>query len=139
MKYLVVLCSGLLFGFGLALSGMMDPRRVQGFLDVTGTWDPTLAFVMGGALLVTVPASRYVLRLPMPLMALKFSIPKRGDIDKNLVLGAVLFGVGWGLAGLCPGPALAGLISLKTESLVFAGSLLVGMIFQRVTLSKAGS
>lgn len=109
MQNLVALLSGLMFGLGLGLSQMIDPQRVLGFLDVAGDWDPSLIFVLGGAVGVTVVAFRLVLRRSQPLFAEGFRLPTRTDIDRPLVLGAVLFGLGWGLGGYCPGPAIAAL------------------------------
>ena len=125
------LSAGLLFGLGLAVSGMMDPQKVLGFLDVTGEWNPALAFVLGGA--VSVSALGYALarRLPRPILAARFRIPDRRDIDLRLVAGAVTFGVGWGLAGFCPGPALASLALLLPGGFAFVGAMLVGMALAR--------
>jgi uncharacterized membrane protein YedE/YeeE len=100
---------GVLFGLGLAISGMTNPAKVIGFLDVAGAWDATLAFVMGGGLLVNAIAYRLTVRREAPLFAAAFQLPARRDIDAPLLAGSALFGVGWGLGGLCPGPALASL------------------------------
>lgn len=119
--------SGMLFGFGLSLSGMLDPARVRGFLDITGNWDPGLAFVLGGA--VTVAALGVILskRMQRPLLAASFSVPEVTQIDFKLIAGSVLFGIGWGLVGLCPGPAVA-LLSMPTPiTIVFVVAMLVGM------------
>jgi uncharacterized membrane protein YedE/YeeE len=134
---LAALAAGLLFGLGLGVSEMLTPARVLGFLDVTGLWDPTLAFVMGGALLVTFPAFRLAGRMQQPLFEGKFVLPTRKDIDAKLVQGAVLFGIGWGLAGLCPGPAVTGLASLNTEVLLFFVAMLAGMALHKQLLEKA--
>ncbi len=123
--------AGLLFGAGLVLSGMIYPARVLGFLDVAGAWDPTLAFVMIGALAVTSLGYRLVLRRKRPLFADGFAMPIRGDIDGNLIGGAAIFGVGWGLGGYCPGPALAALTQGAVETLVFVLAMLAGMILAR--------
>lgn len=125
--------AGLVFGLGLAVSRMVDPARVLGFLDVAGEWDPTLAFVMAGALAVTLPAFRLLPRRSRPWFGHRFQLPTRRDIDARLVSGAVLFGIGWGLAGLCPGPALAALASGIPEILGFvvamaAGNALAGRV-----------
>lgn len=101
--------SGLLFGAGLVVSGMVNPLRVLGFLDITGTWDPTLAFVMGGALLVSGPAYHLARGGGKPLSATTFQLPTAMAVDRRLLIGAALFGAGWGIAGYCPGPAMAGL------------------------------
>lgn len=131
---IAALVSGLLFGAGLVISGMVDPLRVLGFLDVTGTWDPTLAFVMGGALLVTLPTFQALGRLTKPLFAEKFALPTRRDIDARLVGGAALFGVGWGLVGLCPGPALVVLSTLQAPAFLFVGCMLAGMLLYQFTM-----
>ncbi len=131
MKMLVALFTGTLFGVGLSVSGMVNPDKILGFLDVAGDWDPTLAFVMGGALLVTGPAIPVILRQPRPLLAVKFDLPTRKTLDTRLLGGAALFGVGWGLSGFCPGPAVAALVPALIGGLpavfVFTGSMVVGM------------
>jgi len=111
MQFATALLTGMLFGLGLSISGMINPARVIGFLDVAGRWDPTLVFVMGGALAVTLPAFAFILRRPRPLLDPMFFLPTQRDIDGQLLFGAALFGVGWGLGGFCPGPALAALAS----------------------------
>lgn len=127
MSQLMALLSGLLFGFGLAVSGMIDPARVQGFLDIAGRWDPTLAFVMGGALLVNVPAYWLTRRRAQPLFEPKFYLPTRKDVDARLLIGAAAFGVGWGIAGFCPGPALGSLASGIPRIFGFCLAMLAGM------------
>ncbi len=126
------LVSGLLFGLGLAVSHMVDPAKVLGFLDIAGNWDPSLAFVMGGALLVTVVAFPQVLGRGKPLQAASFVAPVKSAVDRRLVAGAATFGIGWGLVGLCPGPAIASLAFLRLESVVFLVAMVGG-----VALSKA--
>lgn len=121
------LLSGSLFGAGLAISGMMDPSRVRGFLDITGSWDPTLAFVMGGATVVMAIAWLVQRRMQSPLTETKFALPATQLIDRRLISGAVLFGVGWGLAGLCPGPAIASLAVNPLPAAVFVGAMIGGM------------
>jgi uncharacterized membrane protein YedE/YeeE len=118
--------SGALFGAGLTLSGMTDPARVRGFLDVFGRWDPTLAFVMGGAVIVMAVAWRVQSRMARPLFGEKFSLPDRRDFDGRLIAGSALFGVGWGIAGLCPGPALASLALSPLSVLPFVAAMLAG-------------
>lgn len=130
------LLSGILFAFGLALSGMVNPAKVLNFLDVTGNWDPTLAFVMGGALLVTIPAFRFVLKRPRPLFTAKFYLPTRQDIDTRLVVGAAVFGVGWGLAGLCPGPALTAVTTGLLPVLGFVVAMTAGILLHRLLFEK---
>ncbi len=108
LRLLVALIAGALFGFGLSLSGMVDPARVIGFLDVaSGHWDPSLAFVLGGALLVALPGVAIQRRMTRPALDAQFHLPTNTVIDRPLVLGAAIFGAGWGLAGFCPGPAVA--------------------------------
>jgi uncharacterized membrane protein YedE/YeeE len=133
MQWIVSLAAGLLFGLGLGVAQMTNPLKVQGFLDVTGAWDPSLAFVMGGAVSVTLIAFRLVLRRPAPLWAARFHLPTLTAIDKRLVLGASLFGVGWGLSGYCPGPALATLLSGNTEVWLFVPAMLVGGLLERLS------
>jgi uncharacterized membrane protein YedE/YeeE len=127
---LPALVSGALFGAGLAVSQMVDPGKVLGFLDVagiaTGAWDPSLAFVMIGALAVTAPGYWLTLRRQAPLAAPQFQLPTRKDIDARLVGGAAVFGIGWGLAGYCPGPALAALTFGRLETAVFVAAMLAG-------------
>lgn len=119
--------SGALFGAGVTLSGMTDPARVRGFLDVFGRWDPTLAFVMAGAVIVMAIAWRIQSRMTRPMLGEKFSLPDRRDFDGRLIAGSALFGVGWGIAGLCPGPALASLAQSPLSVLPFLAAMLAGM------------
>jgi uncharacterized membrane protein YedE/YeeE len=126
------LVSGVLFGAGLALSGMTDPARVRGFLDIAGAWDPTLAFVMGGALAVMAVAWRLAKRMGHPWFAATFAIPDRTDITPRLVGGAALFGIGWGLAGICPGPAIATLAFAPAAILPFLFAMVAGMALARL-------
>lgn len=128
MKRLAAFLTGLLFGLGLILSGMTDPGRVQDFLDPAGRWDATLAFVMGGAVLVTLPAFALIRRARKPLLVAHFGWPSATVIDRDLIGGAALFGIGWGLAGLCPGPALVNLATGHGGTLVFCLSMIAGML-----------
>ncbi|MGN3975536.1 DUF6691 family protein [Tsuneonella sp. SYSU-LHT278] len=128
------LLAGTLFGSGLALGGMTDPARVRGFLDIFGDWDPTLAFVMAGAVLVMAAAWRIQKRLGRPLLADAFALPERSDVTAPLVMGAAVFGIGWGIAGLCPGPALAVLSVAPLKALWFVGAMLAGMVLHKVAL-----
>lgn len=128
MRILTALISGTLFGLGLAVSGMMNPQKVIGFLDVAGAWDPTLAFVMGGALLVTIPAFRLILGRPRPVLADGFSLPTNSSLDARLIGGSALFGVGWGLSGFCPGPAVAALVTGLTPVFAFVAAMMAGMV-----------
>lgn len=122
------LVSGALFGIGLTVSRMIDPSRVIGFLDVAGVWDPTLAFVMAGALAVFIPAFAFIRKREKTLTGLPMDLPGTKDIDKPLVVGAVLFGIGWGLGGFCPGPGIAALAFGLTKPMVFVGAMIVGMV-----------
>ena len=130
-RILVALLAGALFGVGLAVSGMMNPQKVTGFLDFAGDWDPTLVFVMGGAVLVTIPAFRLVLRRQRPVLADGFALPGKSALDARLLGGAALFGVGWGLSGFCPGPAVAALVPALAAGLpavlVFFAAMISGM------------
>jgi uncharacterized membrane protein YedE/YeeE len=127
MKTVTALASGLIFGLGLAMSGMLDPARVLGFLDFAGAWDPSLAFVLGGAVFVSIAGTRLAGRMPRPALAAKFDIPASRRIDGRLIAGSALFGTGWGLAGFCPGPALATVPLGVPMALVFVTAMLVGM------------
>ena len=117
--------AGFLFGAGLTVSQMVNPSKVIAFLDITGEWDPSLAFVMGGALLVTFIGYRFILRSTTPLFENSFRLPTRKDIDAPLLYGSALFGIGWGVAGLCPGPALASLSFAGLNGLIFGATMLV--------------
>ena len=133
------LASGILFGAGLAIGGMTDPTRVKGFLDILGQWDPTLAFVMAGAVAVAAVAWQIRQRMERPLFGPLFAVPSRRDIDPPLVMGSVLFGVGWGIAGLCPGPAVAALALRPLAILPFIGAMLAGMMVHRLLLEPPSS
>lgn len=130
-----VLC-GLLFGAGLVISDMVNPARVLAFLDVTGTWDPSLAFVMGGALIPSSIAYAIRRRRTRPAFDSEFHVPANRTIDRPLVAGAVLFGLGWGLVGLCPGPAIASLVTGRWEAILFATAMFVGMFAYRIASSR---
>ena len=126
-RILPPLLSGTLFGAGLTLGGMTNPARVRGFLDLFGDWDPTLAFVMGGAVIVMAIAWRFVPRMAHPLFAEKFALPTRTDLTPKLIGGSALFGMGWGIAGLCPGPGIAALVIQPSSAAIFVISMLAGM------------
>ena len=126
------LLAGLIFGAGLALSDMINPARVQDFLDVAGDWDPTLAFVMGAALMPSAVAYLVRRRMNRPLLEGSFSIPESRVVDRPLLLGAALFGIGWGLVGFCPGPALAGLVLGVWQPWLFVFAMLAGMALHRL-------
>lgn len=129
---LAALLSGALFGLGLAMSGMTDPRIVLGFLDVFGDFDPTLMFVLGGAVATTTLLFRFVLRRGSPVLADTFQLSSLKHVDRKLLAGAALFGIGWGIAGYCPGPALAGLGIGSVEALWFIPAMLAGILLHRV-------
>lgn len=137
MKTIAAACAGLLFGFGLLLSGMTNPANVLGFLDMFGDWRPALAFTMGGAILASAPAFFYMRRKRRTIGGEGVELPDRSRIDGRLICGNAIFGVGWGLSGLCPGPALIVLTGGSREALVFAGSLVVGMILARRSRAPA--
>ncbi len=138
-RFFWALLSGALFAVGLVLGGMTQPAKVRGFLDIGGLargisssaqpgyWDPSLAFVMGGALMVTLVAFWLAPRLARPFAAEKFHLPTRNDIDRNLLVGGALFGIGWGLAGYCPGPALASILTGGGDILFFVAAMVIGM------------
>ena len=123
--------AGFLFGIGLWVSGMANPKKVLGFLDIAGDWDASLMFVMGGAVAVTVVAFRLILKRKTPLLEKEFVLPTRKDLDFPLLAGSAVFGIGWGIAGYCPGPALTALSTLSAESIVFVIAMLVGGLLYR--------
>lgn len=119
--------AGVLFGLGLVISGMADPAKVMNFLDLGGTWDPSLAFVMAGAIAVTFAGYRIVFGRGQPLYDSSFHVPAAGTIDRALLFGAAIFGIGWGLAGFCPGPAITSLALFAPGTLVFVAAMAAGM------------
>ena len=137
MQMVMALLAGLVFGLGLIISGMTDPSKVIGFLDVAGKWDPSLAFVMGGAILVGILAFRFAATRQQAILGGPMRLPTARHIDLRLVLGALAFGAGWGLAGYCPGPALASLATGGSKPLIFTIAMLAGMaifeIRERIT------
>ncbi len=133
---LIIVASGVLFGLGLSISEMVNPTRVLGFLNVLGPWDPTLAFVMAGALTVAVPGFQYAKLMHKPFLAVSFSVPTKKDLDAKLISGAVIFGVGWGLAGMCPGPSLVALNTMQVNVVVFVAAMLAGIIAHDRIFSK---
>ena len=128
MQLLAALVAGLIFGLGLILSGMTDPSKVIGFLDLAGPWDPSLAFVMGGAVLVGLVAFRIARTRSKTILGGPLRLPEATHIDRRLLLGGLAFGVGWGLAGFCPGPALASLATGGSKALIFTAAMLAGMM-----------
>jgi len=133
MRILMALITGLVFGIGLIVSGMTNPAKVLGFLDLAGRWDPSLALVMAGAILVALPAFRVAARRRQSLLGEPMHLPTATRIDRRLVLGSLAFGAGWGLAGFCPGPALASLATGAVQPLIFCAAMLAGMgIFELI-------
>ena len=135
-KYISILVAGLIFGVGLALSGMTHASKVLGFLDVTGNWDPSLLLVLGGAVAVTVVAFRFILRRSAPVLEEKFNLPVARVIDGPLVVGAAIFGIGWGISGYCPGPGIALLAAPGWETWVFIPAVLLGAFLHKVLTSS---
>lgn len=137
LKSLTSFACGLLFGGGLALSGMTRPQKVLGFLDVSGSWDGSLLFVLGGAVTLAVIAFHFILRRRKPLLADHFALPDATAIDGKLIAGAAIFGLGWGAAGYCPGPAIALLAHPNIEALYFLPSMIAGWWIWRWTAGRA--
>lgn len=136
----VALLAGAIFGIGLSLSGMIDPARVLGFLDIaSGHWDPSLAFVLGGAVAVAVPGVILQRRLTRPLLDTQFHLPRKTQIDQRLFAGSTLFGIGWGLAGFCPGPAISATLMGLPSVLLFVAAMVIGMRFHDRFLSLDAS
>ena len=127
---------GFVFALGLGLSGMTQPQKVIGFLDLFGSWDPSLMFVMVGALVVHFVTYKLIMRRNSPILSPEWHVPTKREITPALIVGAFIFGVGWGLNGFCPGPALASLASLQISSFVFVGSMLVGMVLFKAVDKK---
>ena len=118
---------GLLFGLGLTVSGMTDTAKVIGFLDIFGQWDASLMFVMGAGLAITIPAFYFIAKKSSPVFEAQFCLPTNTSIDSKLIVGAAVFGCGWGLYGFCPGPAIASITTLKPDTLIFMATMLIGM------------
>jgi uncharacterized membrane protein YedE/YeeE len=137
MRLLSAFLVGLIFGVGIAVSGMINPAKVLNFFDVAGTWDPSLIFVMGGALITTFLGYRFVLRRPAPLLEPKFMLPTARDIDARLIGGSAVFGLGWGIAGFCPGAALPALGSGKWEVVAFVAALIAGIRVARIAQARS--
>jgi len=131
---IIALLAGLLFGAGLAASGMNDSNVVQGFLDVSGDWNPALMFVMAAALMVTIPGFQYFLRRK-PILAKSFKLPTLKSIDRQLVTGSIIFGIGWALVGYCPGPAIAALGYLNWEGVIFVLAMLAGAKLRQIQVA----
>ena len=132
MRNISSLICGFLFGLGLAISEMVNPAKVLGFLDVTGNWDPSLIFVMAAGLAVTMLTFRLILKQPRPLFESQFHLPSQSKtIDRQLITGAAIFGIGWGLVGYCPGPAIASLAYGQTETVIFLVAMMAGLYVSR--------
>lgn len=132
MKLVYAVLTGLVFGIGISISGMIDPAKVLNFFDVAGTWDPSLAFVMGGALLVTIFGYRLAWQREAPLFGGRFEVPTSTTIDGKLVGGSALFGIGWGIAGFCPGAAIPALGTGRWEVALFLAAVVVGFFLRRL-------
>ncbi len=142
MRLIILFLIGLVFGVGISIGGMANPAKVVNFFDFAGTWDPSLIFVMAGAVVVTFIGYRFVLKRPAPTMDVKFYLPTRRDIDLPLIAGSAVFGVGWGIAGFCPGGALPALGTGRSEVFIFVGALLAGIFaakFLQSALAKRAS
>lgn len=127
MRFIITYAIGLIFGIGIMISGMANPAKVINFFDIAGTWDPSLIFVMGGALIVAFIGYRIVFRRATPMMDSKFHLPTKTDLDMRLIGGSAIFGVGWGIAGFCPGGALPAIGTGRTEVLIFVVALVAGI------------
>lgn len=136
MRLVVSALAGLLFGIGLVIGGMVNPAKVLNFLDLAGTFDPSLAFVMGGAVAVTFVGYRLAFRRQRPLIAERFHLSQLKEIDSRVIVGPAIFGVGWGLSGFCPGPAVASLPLLAKGTLVFVPAMLIGIGLARFLLAR---
>lgn len=130
--------TGLVFGIGLVVSQMVNPAKVLNFLDVAGSWDPSLALVMVGAIAVTGLGYKLVLKQPAPVFAERFQVPTRQDLDARLLSGAAIFGIGWGLVGLCPGPALTVLGTGRGDAFIFAAAMFAGFFLNRLLAGSGG-
>ena len=128
----LTLLSGLIFGLGLTFSSMTNPAKVIGFLDIFGTWDPSLGFVMGGAIIIASPLLYFFKSRNHLILASQIDLPNKKNIDSSLVLGSLLFGIGWGMVGLCPGPAISSIALLNSFSLLFLGSMIVGFYLSQI-------
>ena len=135
-RLITALIIGAIFGTGLAIAGMLNPTKVVGLLDIFGDWDPSLAFVMGGGVLVNAIGHRFVMKRKAPVQCATFSMPTSTNIDKPLVIGSAIFGVGWGLAGLCPGPVVASLLLNGQAMLPFFGLMIAGLLVGRIVMRR---
>ena len=138
MRFVFAYATGVVFGLGIMISGMANPAKVLNFFDIAGSWDPSLAFVMGGALLVTFFGYRAILKRKAPMMDTTFHLPTARDLDLRLIGGSAVFGVGWGIAGFCPGGALPALGTGRSEVLIFTGALIAGLWLARTLNARMG-
>lgn len=136
MRNILTLLTGAIFGTGISMSGMANPAKVVNFFDIAGTWDPSLAFVMGGAVIVAFIAYRVVLKRPHPIYEPSFDLPQNRKFDPKLLIGAGIFGVGWGIAGFCPGGALPALGTLDPNVIAFVAALIAGMLSTRFVMRR---
>lgn len=133
MKNIISFVAGMIFAVGLVISGMTDPEIVIGFLDIFGSWNYSLGFVMVGAVVVNLILFRYILKRKKPIFENDFSLPNTKIIDKDLVIGSILFGIGWGLVGICPGPAIVNLVTFSMPALIFFAAMIFGMLIYKNT------
>jgi len=135
MRSLITLITGLIFGIGLIMSGMTNPAKVQNFLDLFGKWDPSLAFVMGGAIFIAMPGFWLIQKRQSPFFEKQFYIPIKRELDFRLIVGAAIFGIGWGLGGFCPGPAITSILTGNKGTLLFITTMLIGMVLAKSLIS----
>lgn len=136
MQIFVGLITGIIFSIGLSISGMVNPKKVIGYLDFFGEWDPSLVFVMAGGVMVNLVLFNLILRRKNPLFSEGFSLPTARDIDKRLIWGSALFGIGWGMGGVCPGPGLSNLFTLNPKAIIFCVFLVLGMYLFKIVDEK---
>lgn len=136
MRNLVTVFTGLIFGIGLIMSGMTNPAKVQNFLDLFGSWDPSLALVMGGAILITMPGFWLVQKRQTPLFENAFLIPKKLNLDFYLLTGSAIFGIGWGLGGFCPGPVVVSISNGSAGTILFVITMLIGMVLAKLLILR---
>ena len=136
MRNLVTVFTGLIFGIGLIMSGMTNPAKVQNFLDLFGTWDPSLALVMGGAILITMPGFWLVQKLQTPFFEDSFLIPQKTNLDFYLLTGSAIFGIGWGLGGFCPGPVVVSISNGSAGTILFVITMLIGMVLAKLLILR---
>lgn len=139
MRLISTYLIGLIFGVGISISGMANPAKVVNFFDIAGTWDPSLAFVMGGALIVAFVGYRLVLARPAPMMQATFALPTNTKLDARLIGGSAVFGIGWGIAGFCPGGALPAVGTLNPEVLVFMAALIAGIFVAKALMNRSAA